>query len=74
MIKLTQNYPFKTIEELIKDDTIYPDGCFIQVNGENKRYIADCINHFSKLTMFFDFPDDMEIGYDGINFRVIKKA
>lgn len=73
IIKGTQDYPFKNREELLKEDVIYQAGCFIQVKGENKRYIADGINHFSKLTMFFDFPDDKEIGYDGINFVILDR-
>ncbi len=74
IIKETQEYPFKNREELLKEYVIYQAGCFIQVKGENKRYIADGVNHFKDLKNFFDFPDDMEIGYDGVNFRVIKKA
>lgn len=56
-----KEYPFKTREELLQEDTVYPDGCYIQVKGENKRYIADGINHFKDLSVCFDFPDEYEM-------------
>lgn len=56
-----KEYPFKTREELLLEEAIYPDGCYIQVKGENKRYIVDGINHFKDLTIWFDFPDECEM-------------
>lgn len=64
-----RSYPFKTRKELLEETTIYPVGCYIQVKGEDMRYVADGINHFRDLTVFFDFPDHLELTTHGVRNR-----
>lgn len=73
IIKADNEYPFKTREELMKEDVIYPIGCFIQVKGENKRYVANGKDHFKDLTRCIDFPDDMEAYYSPYKGFIVKK-
>lgn len=72
IIKGDQSYPRKSRIELEQEDVIYQAGQFIQVLGENKRYVADGRTHFKDLKNYIDFPDDYEAYFDGMKV-IIKK-